>query len=349
MKNHKSPTTLLNLDPLWRKSNSPIWLSSSFHLKRNLSSFPFPPKMNETQEQQLLALLKQTLVKTPPLKNGFTFDLQKISSIEKEALDERFLLNERARYYLFDPSGFFLVQIQENDHLVFTCFDSAIRWDTKWNKLSDFESSINQIHDFAFNPKFGYLSSNPSLCGTGLIVKTILHLPCLIHLQNFQEVLDKTLGDDLTASGLGSKSEYIGDFLVLQNQFTLGVNEDHILDSVHKAGTALMQLEQERRVKLQEKQELVMIDKISRAHGLLLHSFRVETKEAFAALSLLKLGIGLKWIEGMMDQEISTLFFWCRRAHLAFRFRENLSLEQSAEKRAEYLKNECKKLELNIK
>ena len=109
-----------------------------------------------------------------------------------------------------------------------------------------------------------------------------------------------------------------------------------------------MKLEAKRREKLMLEKDGFMRDKISRAYGLLLHSFQIETKEAFEALSLLKLGIDLEWVDGMTDQEISAIFFRCRRAHLALDSQESLNPEQLAEKRADYLKQQCHKLKLKI-
>jgi len=348
MNNHHALSTLLSQNPLWGQSDNSIWLSSCFTLSRNLASFPFPPKMTETDEKQLISQLKQTLIKTSPLNEGLHFDIQELSTTEKEALAEHFLIEGEAKFYLVDASGSFLVKVQEEDHLSLYCMESASNWTTKWGKLSEVERAIGQIHDFAFSQKFGYLSSDPTLCGTGLTVEAILHIPCLIHLEEIEEILQMALGEDVEATGFGGGLEYIGDLIVIKNQFTLGVSEDHILDSVHKAGTNLMKLETERRTKLKEEFDPVMRDKISRAYGLLLHSLQLDTKEAFTALSLLKLGIDLQWVDGMTDQEISAIFYRCRRAHLALDSQEDLTPDQLAQKRAEYLKKQCTKLKLTI-
>ncbi|MCP5491066.1 MAG: hypothetical protein H7A42_08175 [Chlamydiales bacterium] len=341
-------SNLFSKSSLWGQSESPVWLSSRFTLKRNLASFPFSPKISETEEQQLLSLIEPTLSKTPPMKEGFLFREADLSTTLKEALAEHFLLEGDAKSYLIDPSGFFLVRVEGDEHLILTCLEPASSWETKWENLSSFERAIGQLHEFAFSPKFGYLSSDPTSCGTALSVEAILHIPCLIHLEELDEVLVKNLPDEVTFHGLGGGDEYIGDFITLKNQFTLGVSEDHILDSVHKAGAEVMKLETKRREKLKLEKDGFMRDKISRAYGLLLHSFQIETKEAFAALSLLKLGIDLEWVDGMTDQEISAIFFRCRRAHLALDSQESLTPEQLAEKRADYLKQQCHKLKLKI-
>ncbi len=90
-------------------------------------------------------------------------------------------------------------------------------------------------------------------------------------------------------------------------------------------------------------------DKMSRAYGLLLHSYQLETKEALNALSQIKLGIDLGWIQGINDQEINELLFRCRRAHLA-QSHEKISLHTKdlSEARAAYLHEKLQKTTLQF-
>lgn len=345
MTGDKNLSNFLNCHPLWGQNDTPVWLASRFSLKRNLTSFLFPSKIDEKEAQQLTSMLKKALQSFPHV-----FDASKLSPTEKEALAEHFLMPGECKpqVYFLDDSGSFLAKILDEDHLCLECIESESNWTVQWEKLLEFESHIGKIHDFAFHPKFGYLSGDPSFCGTGLSVQAFLQVPCLLHLEETEEVLSRVLSEDISVTGLGGRSENIGDLMVIQNQFTLGVSEEHILDSVHKAATELMKLECERRSKLKESPDATILDKISRAYGLLLHSYQIETKEAFAALSLLKLAIDLQWATGMTDREISAIFFKCRRAHLKLESQEDLSPEELAKKRAQYLKEQCEKIKLSI-
>lgn len=350
MKDGKPLLKLLSKQPLWGQNETPIWLFSRFSLRRNLTDFSFPAKMNDLEKEQLVALLKNTLLRFSSQHFGLSFPSSELSANEKELLSEHFFmdLEENPDFYLIDPSGPFIIKIQGRDHLTLECFESESNWNTNWQKLSSLEKDIGKTHHYAFDSQFGYLSSDPSLSGTGLKTEAFLHVPCLIHMESLQEILENVLADDVSVSGLYGNAEFTGDIMAIQNKFTLGVSEDHILDSVHRVATKLMSLEAHKRQKLKRNPDPIMLDKVSRAYGLLLHSFQIELKEAFSALSLLKLGIDLEWVEGMTDQAISAIFCKCRRGHLRFAAKISGAPDEFARQRAEYLKMECKKLKLVI-
>ena len=350
MNDGKPLLKLLSNQPLWGQNETPIWLSSRFSLRRNLADFSFPAKMNDLEKEQLVTLLKNTLIRSSTHRFGLSFPATELSAAEKELLSEHFFmdLKENPHFYLIDSSGSFIVKIQGQDHLTLECLESESNWNTNLQKLSSLEKEVGKMHHYAFNSQFGYLSSDPSFSGTGLKAEAFLHVPCLIHMESPQEILENVLVDDLSVSGLYGNTGFTGDIMAIQNKFTLGISEDHILDCVHRAATELMSLEARKRQKLKEKPDPIMLDKVSRAYGLLLHSFQIELKEAFAALSLLKLGIDLEWVEGMADQEISAIFCRCRRGHLRLAAKLSGAPDELTRKRAEYLKTECKKLKLVI-
>lgn len=49
-------------------------------------------------------------------------------------------------------------------------------------------------------------------------------------------------------------------------------------------------------------------DKISRAYGILTHSYQIDAIEALNAISLLKLGVEMGWVEGINRESINRLF-----------------------------------------
>ena len=90
-------------------------------------------------------------------------------------------------------------------------------------------------------------------------------------------------------------------------------------------------------------------DQVSRAFGLLMNSFQIETKEALNALSMCKLGIDLQWICNADHSIFNELFFFARRAHLQSTFKSSVEQELLPEKRSEFLRHALKKLRLKIR
>lgn len=126
------------------------------------------------------------------------------------------------------------------------------------------------------------------------------------------------------------------------------MTEDHILDGIHKTATKLTSHEKNLRTQLLDTPDALIVDKISRAIGLLKHSFQMETKESLNALSFIKLGIDLKWIEGLTDQELNRIFFEVRRGHLSLSLKKEISKEKLAQKRAEFLQSLLKPISIKL-
>jgi protein arginine kinase len=352
----KLPKFLLENTP-WEKEGNPIWLATSFLLHRNLAKFNFPPKMDERQSQQTLFSLKDQLFKSSLLENLFFLKAEEVSALDKEYLFEHFLCMEGfqntlcGQGFIFDGTGSFLAELNIQNHLQMQLIDTVGSWEKMWNKLNEIETAISTAIEFSFSPKFGYLTSDPFLCGTGLSVQAFLHLPALIHTKQLQETLTKQKEEGITATGMGGNLEELtGDIVVISNTYTLGTNEETILHSIHLMVMKLMALEKTLRSHLQNENNAEIKDQVSRSFGLLLHSYQLQTKEALSALSLMKLGLYLDWIEGITDPKLNTLFFQCRRAHLLHALNEQQmgDPQEISRKRAEFLHKNMQGVVLKI-
>lgn len=346
--NNPSAFEHLKEHSIWEKSDTPIWMASSFFLQRNLSSAVFPQKMKGTESKQTLSILKDSLLDSSSLETPAFFEMEGLKTAEKEFILEHFLATvdsqnpECKSGVVVDKTGTFLATINGEDHLTLHSIDSHSGWKEAWKKLLAIEEELAEKHTFAYSPKFGYLTSQLANSGTALTVQAFLHLPCLIQLDQIDEVLIKELDEEVHACGLTGTDEFIGDIVIIQNRFTLGLTEDHILEAIHKTATKLATYEKTLRSHLRETPDALIVDKISRAIGLLKHSYQIETKEALNALSFIKLGIDLQWIEGLTDHDLNRIFFEVRRGHLSLSNEEELSKEKLAQKRAEFLQSALK-------
>lgn len=337
------PPALLNRTP-W-ESQSPIWPATSFVLHRNLAKTFFPAKMQQNLFQQTLLAISDKLLKSSDLSHPILLKAETLSPNDKEYIYEHFLTAQSyentlvGQGFIIDDTGQFLAQINIQDHLQIQCIDCHGTWETAWNKLNKIETELGNSLEFAYSPRFGYLTSDPNLCGTGLIIQAYLHLPALIHTKQLEETLQKQKEEGLQFEGIGGRQdEFIGDILVLRNRYTLGLSEETILHTVHLAAMKWMAIEKELRAHLKADNSMVMKDEVCRAFGLLTHSYQLQTKEALDALSLIKLGLDLDWISGATPSKMDALFFNCQRAHLSHCLGETLSdPNETARKRAEFL------------
>ena len=347
MEKPKLPLSLLETIP-WNEKQD-ILPASLIILRRNLAKYHFPSKMHASEALQPFNSLKNKLLQLPEMA-GATFLLEnEMSPNDRELLFEHFLFTRdfeekpNGSGFIIDPNSSLLAVLNRGNHLELCLLDLRGNLEESWSLLSRIETQLSESLDFAYSPKFGYLTSDPSYCGTGLSFYTFLHVPALVHTEQLQDILSKQLDENVVAFGLlGSLDQLVGDIIALENNFTLGLTEESNLHALQTMANKLIPAEKALRAHIKQTNNPAIKDQVSKAYGLLLHSYQLEVKEALNYLSLIKLGINLGWIEGITEKKIQELFFKCRRGHLTHLFAEEIDQKEIAHKRAEYLHQELK-------
>lgn len=339
------PDFLKNHTP-WDLQENPVWLASSFILQRNFSNSLFATKLEGAKLSSLLQEEKKVLEEVHE-KNTLCFlPAEELSALDKEFLFEHFLCLEgfqnagKGLGFAVENSGKTLYILNRDNHIEMHHCDFEGIWEKGFSHLSEIESKIGEKMPFAYSPHFGYLTADPTRCGTGLNVLIYLHIPALIYKNELEAILTKEQEDSILFTSLvGDIQNLVGDVLVLQNRYCLGVDEKTILRSLHTASMKLIGAEQLARSHSKEKNLPEIKDLVSRAFGLLTLSYQLEIQECLAALSLIKLGIDLGWIEGVSHKNVNDLFFLSRKAHLLFKLKEENHPDNAevAHKRAAFI------------
>lgn len=355
MSESNAPRPFLCQDTVWSNADNSVWLGSTFALSRNVEKFEFPGKLSTDRRKQMFSLLSKELMANGYLKNPVMHKAEDLKYLEKEYLAEHFLSPTHfsqahaGEAFIIEECGTFLGLLNIKDHIQFTLLDTKGELEISLNKLIKIETSLSQKINFSFAPKFGFLTADPTECGTALKVTVFLQLPALIHLEQIEEILDKYADESLLITGLqGSPTELIGDVLAIQNNYTLGLTEENIVSSLRNIATKLLIEENAAKNQIRHSQNSEVKDKVSRAFAILIHSYNIEAIEAMNAISLLKLGAEMGWIKGISNIELNRLFFNCRRAHLLCQFHENIPQEEVIHKRAEYIHQCLKNVQLTL-
>jgi len=352
-KSKKHP--IYNLKNPWSENPHAVWVASTLTLYRNLSNFSFPPKLDLHRQEQVVSLISEGVLNCPELKSPKLFKSKEIGPIEKEFLLEHFLALDGFHQahggegFIIDETGKFLAVVNIGNHLQVELIDTTQEIEKAWGKLIKIENSLGKSVDYAYNSRFGFLTSNPAYSGTGLLIRLILHIPAIIHSGELAELLEKEYEEEILAVGIqGSSSEMIGDIIVAQNSCTTGVTEEYLLTSLRMWATKAVVAEVNARKKFKAEGNKAIKNKIARALGLLTHSYQLETIEALNALSLVKLGVELGWIQGGEKLNFNELFFNTRRAHLLNLLEEKVDIPDLPIKRADTLHQAMKDLVLVI-
>ena len=350
MKQEKSDLhPIFRLKNPWEKHSHTVWLASTLSLSRNLQKFKFPSKLDKARETQVISLIYESLGKSPELVNPMMFRSEDIGPIQKEFLLEHFLIPDgfhqahSGEGFVIDNSAEFLAVFNLTDHLQLNILDTQQEIEKSWNRLVKIEGHLGKTVDFAFHPRFGFLTADARHAGTALTVTLYLHIPAVIHTGELSELLERERDEEVEAVGLqGKTSEMIGDILVAHNTCTIGLTEEYILTTMRIVAEISL------RKKLMENNNEPMKNKVTRALGLLTHSYQLEAIEALNALSLVKLGIEIGWIRSSTKLNMNQVLFNCRRAHLLGQLEEKVEIPDLPRKRAEYLHNIASSLTLAI-
>lgn len=340
----------------WEKHAHNVWLATSLSLSRNLQKYKFPAKLDKPREQQILNLIFESLSKCPELSKPELFRSEEINPLQKEFLFEHFLVTDgfyqahAGEGFVIDETSEFLGVLNLNDHLQLNLLDTQQEIEKSWNKLAKIEGHLQKTLDFAFHPRFGFLTADPRHSGTALTISLYLHIPAVIHTGELPELLEKEKEEEVEAVGLqGRTTEMIGDILVARNTCTIGLTEEYILTTMRMWATRAVVAEISIRKKLMENDHQEQIkNKVTRALGLLTHSYQLEAVEALNSLSLVKLGIELGWILAPMGFNMNQIIFNCRRAHLLALLEGKIDMAELPRKRAEYLHEVANQLTLAI-
>lgn len=352
-KNKRFP--LLAKNNPWAHNANSIWLGSAMTMLRNLEKFKFPGKLITDKRKQILSLLGKELLSSEWLKQPQLFKAEDLSPIDKEFLVEHFLSHQSFQQaytgeaFILDETGEFLGILNLREHLTLQWMDFKEELENTWDRLIKLETHLNQNLNFAFSSKFGFLTSDPTQCGTGLVLYVFLHLPGLIYTGNLSGVIDKYKDEGIIQTGLqGNPEDVIGDIVVFHNAYTLGVTEENILSSLRTFTTKILVEEKSIRSKIKQENQSLMKDKVSRAYAILLYSYQLEAVEALNAISLLKLGIDLEWVVGIDHMTLNRLFIDCRRAHLICHYGEKINQEELSHKRADFIHQNLKEASLHM-
>lgn len=339
----------------WNDNNNSIWLATSVSLLRNIEKFKFPGKLDSDRKKQIIALVSNKLLPIEGLASPYLIKGEDLAFLEKEFLIEHFLSNQNLNQVssgegiMLDQSGEFLATLNMRDHIHLQLLDCKEELESVWNRLVKIETALGKAINYSFLPKFGFLTADPTLCGTALQVAVFLQVPALIHSGTIDAVLDKYADESFIITGIqGNPTEIIGDVLCIQNNYTLGINEEHILSSLRNITTKLIVEENRARQQLKRENNADFKDRVSRAFAILTLSYQIDTVEALNALSLLKLGVENGWVTGIANAQLNSLFFNCRRAHLLDQCAEKTPQEEIPHRRAEFIHKSLKDVQLTI-
>ncbi len=312
-----------------------IVVSSRVRLVRNIADFPFVSTCSDDQRTEIESTVKAGLVSNERLSKLTLIDSDQLEMLQRQFLvnlesvvelgqqsntsDEetdgaqskpqsedakadRSDQNESSNQVATETSSKSLIidsslMVNEEDHLRIQVTHEGLDLHSAWSEATELDDLIEEHLNYAFSPRWGYLTACPANVGTGMRVSVVLHLPALVIAEKIDGVLRGLSRIDVAGRELyGDLSG--GDFFRISNQVTLGQNESDLIDQVGGAVPMIVQAEREARELLLAENREGLRRQVASAFAELLRidlddQSEANRMETTRLLSRVRMGVGM--------------------------------------------------------
>ena len=228
--------------------------------------------------------------------------------------------------------------INDEDHLKVQVFSSGFELENTLNLAIEIDQKIEEVLGYATSKKYGYLTSLPTNCGTGLKASVMVHLPALKITQNINKVFYTINNFGVNIVGAyGENSKELGDIFQISNKRTLGVTEKDIIENIKVVTEKLIEQERKAR-KFLAKDSMELEDTIYRSYGLLNNCRKISLEETQNLISNIKMGTDLGILPELTDTKVQKLILYTKPANMQKYLGEQYETLERDIKRAEVIK-----------
>lgn len=333
-----------------QNSTSPIVISSRVRLARNIKGMPFPPAGDICSASEVAAMVKEAVDLCKVLGDEYwSFTPSSLSMADRLVLLERRLASSEllqsveAHLHVSRDSRK-AIMVNEEDHLRLQVVMPGLQLKKCWEDINVIDDALSSKLDMAYDGTLGYLTACPSNVGTALRVSAMLHLPAM-NMEKSIVQLERALAKlGLTVRGIsGEGSEGLGNLYQISNQSTLGEGETEIISQLGRVIDQVIEHEESLRAKLMEHRRNNLLDVVGRSYGLLRYSYLLTSREAYNALSMVRLGVDLGLFNSLDIQIVNELFVAVGTGHLQKLAMRELSEREQNAFRAQIVRERLKK------
>jgi protein arginine kinase len=291
-----------------------IAVSTRVRLARNLREYPFPGRMSEQQEKELLDSVSSFLT---GIAGGTSFRFVNVSDkdpitvgsmVEHHLISPELAIKHGSRGVVLSDDDSICIMINEEDHLRIQTILSGL-------KLKDCMATVDKLDDlldgnfhYAWSDQFGYLTHCPTNLGTGLRASVMLHLPAHTETGEIRALVTNLGKLGFAVRGLyGEGTKATGSLYQVSNQLTLGLSEADTIDRLDEVVRSTIDRERALRNIVAERNPVYLEDRIWRAYGILSNCRRITGEEAMNLLSDLRTGVAIGYLKNIPLSELNRL------------------------------------------
>jgi protein arginine kinase len=326
---------------------SDVAVSSRVRLARNIKNFPFPGRMDQDQGLKVIDMVRDSVFKSSDAmaENLVFFDIQKLNPVDRQVLVEKHLISpdladgSLKRAAIISRDERISIMINEEDHVRMQCIFPGMQLDDAWQLCNRLDLLMEEELEFAFDTSSGYLTCCPTNLGTGIRASVMVHLPALSMTGYISGVLEACGKLGMAVRGIyGEKSETLGNMFQISNQVTLGRTEEEIIASINNVTHQIIEQERTLRNELNRQSASRFEDRIYRSLGILANARIISTEESLRLLSDVRLGVDMKFIEGINAETLNEIMLFIQPAILQKLAGKQLAPDERDIRRAELIR-----------
>jgi protein arginine kinase len=301
----------------WMNEDGPdsdIVLSSRIRLARNLQDYRFPTLASSEESALIINMIERVMkdgkmsIPLEMLKMNELQELQKRVLVEKHLISPNLAEDSSHGAVLLSENQEVSIMINEEDHIRIQCLFPGLQLLEALEFANKMDDLLEEYVLYAFDEKYGYLTSCPTNVGTGLRASVMMHLPGLILTQQMNRIIPAINQLGLVVRGIyGEGSEALGNIFQISNQITLGKSEEDIVTDLISVVSQLISQERNAREALAKTSNIQLEDRVFRSLGVLSNCRIIESKEAARCLSDVRLGIDMGYIKDISKNILNEL------------------------------------------
>lgn len=305
-------------------ADADIVISSRVRLARNVRGHRFLIQAEDEEKSDIEQELRGVLSRVEFPEEMVYLPLQKAPPLDAEVLVERHLISRELaradgpRGVCYSGGEGTSIMVCEEDHLRLQVLRSGFQLDAAWEAVDRLDDLVAKQAEYAFSPKYGYLTCCPTNVGTGMRASVMMHLPALVYTKHIEKVFGAGGKMGLAVRGLyGEGTQAEGDFFQISNQVCLGISESEVLEKLAKIVPTFVEYERKVREQLAKNDRAALEDKIWRAYATLRAARTITSTETLELLSAIRLGVNLALLpKSLTIETVNELFVSSQPAHL---------------------------------
>ncbi|MEK4701690.1 protein arginine kinase [Solibacillus sp. FSL R7-0668] len=307
---------LTNANPSWMQyeSDSDIVISTRIRLARNIANVRFPISFTEQDAEQIEHQLMTALLAIDR-ENPYHFSYFKVKDmpqLQRQILVEKHLISPNlarrqkiGSFFLTEDESISIL-VNEEDHIRIQSLAQGMNLQQAYEEARKVDRYLSKSIAYAYEDRYGYLTSCPTNVGTGLRASVMLHLPALTMTKQMNALIQMMTRLGMVVRGIyGEGSDNLGNVYQISNQITLGKSETVILQELEKVVEQIIQKEQVARKNLLLRAPTILEDRLSRSLGTLKYAKILTSEEAASCLSNVRLGVSLGLLEPISQRKLN--------------------------------------------